>query len=254
MAQTLIVEPKCPLAQWIEQRLSSPLGSPALRSNRLASEPGGLRTCSGFSPAYSSKSRGVMSHSPAVVNNRDGSADPVALLLDLQPCVCLRLPRRRHDHLCEAVHPPRLPLLNPPRGLEALRLAGERNHVTGGVEGRDRAGRRPAGDEVFPTRPHIVAQRRHRPQPRYHYPPTAVGAHQSPTSPVFAADKEHLAMVAERLLEQSNPESEFWHPSRNWSIVDRPPAAAVAHAPPRPAGGRESNRAGSRRFAVEAAT
>src|SRR6266511_5011585 len=37
----------------------------------------------------------------------------------------------------------------------------------------------------------------------------------------------------------------------SWSI-DRLLSAAVAHAPPRPAGGRESNRAGSRRFAVEA--
>src|SRR5437867_3462007 len=35
-------------------------------------------------------------------------------------------------------------------------------------------------------------------------------------------------MTAERLLEQSNPESEFWHPSRNWSIVDQLSAAAVA--------------------------
>ena len=37
----------------------------------------------------------------------------------------LRLPRRRDDQLREAVHPPRLPVLDPPGWVELLRLAGE---------------------------------------------------------------------------------------------------------------------------------
>src|SRR2546427_12246859 len=40
----------------------------------------------------------------------------------------------------------------------------------------------------------------------------------------------------------------------SWSIVARLSVAAVAQAPPRPAGGRESNRAGSRRFTMQAAS
>ena len=120
---------------------------------------------------------GVLERLEAAHRGRDGDADPVALLLDLQRGVCLRLPRRRHDHLREPVHAPRLLALDPLRRLEALRLAGERDREAGGVERRDRAGRPSTCDELLPTRPHVVTQRRHRAQPGDHDSPTAAGGH-----------------------------------------------------------------------------
>ena len=68
----------------------------------------------------------------AAHRGRDRGADPVALLLDLEPGVLLRLPRRHDDHLREAIHPPYLFELDPERRLEVLRLARERNRVAGG--------------------------------------------------------------------------------------------------------------------------
>ena len=85
---------------------------------------------------------GVLERLEAAHRGRDGDADPVALLLDLQPGVRLRLTRRRHDHLREPIHAPRLLVLDPLSRLEVLRLAGEGDREATRVERRDRAGRR----------------------------------------------------------------------------------------------------------------
>ena len=113
----------------------------------------------------------------AAHRGRDGDADPFALLLDLQPSVYPCLMRRGNDHLREPVHTPRLLALDPLRRLEALGLAGERDREAGGVERRDRAGRPYTCDELLPTRPHVVTQRRHRAQPGDHDSPTAASGH-----------------------------------------------------------------------------
>ena len=141
---------------------------------------------------------GVLERLEAAHRGRDGDADPVALLLDLQPGVRARLSRRRHDHLREPVHTPRLLALDPLRRLEALRLAGERDREAGCVERRDRAGRRSTCDEILPTRPHVVTQRRHRAQPRDHDSPTPAGAHQPSTS---------LGLPSTRITSPSRPKT-----------------------------------------------
>src|SRR5207344_2577581 len=112
----------------------------------------------------------------------DGDADPLALVLDIEPGVRPRLMRRGHDQLREPVHTPRLLALDPLRRLEVLRLASERDREAGGVERRDRASSPSPCDELLPTRPYVVTQRRYRAQTCDHDSPTPVGAHQPSTS------------------------------------------------------------------------
>src|SRR5207302_4838836 len=88
----------------------------------------------------------------------------------------------RHDHLREPVHTSCLLALDPLRRLEVFRLAGERDREAGGVERCDRARRRSTCDEILPTRPHVVTQRRYRAQPGDHDSPTPAGAHLPSTS------------------------------------------------------------------------
>ena len=121
------------------------------------------------------------------------------------PASCLRLPRSRHDHLREPVHAPRLLALDPLRRIEALRLAGERDRKAGGVERRDRAGRRSTCDEILPTRAHIVPQRRHRAEPRDHDSPMPDGSHQLSMSLSRPSDTERR--VPSENLSSENPHS-----------------------------------------------
>ena len=96
---------------------------------------------------------------------RDRGADPVGLLLDLEPGVGDRLPRRREDQVREAVHPPRLLAVDPVRRVEALHLAGEVHGIVGVVEGRDLARAGLAREQARPRRLDVEPERRHRAQP-----------------------------------------------------------------------------------------
>src|SRR4249919_1414390 len=90
--------------------------------------------------------------------------------------------RGGHDHLGESVHAPRLLGLNRLSRLEVLRLASERDREAGGVECGDRASSPSPCDELLPTRPYVVTQRRYHAQPCDHDSPTPVGVHQPSTS------------------------------------------------------------------------
>src|SRR5207344_3427259 len=108
---------------------------------------------------------GVLERLEAAHRGCDGDAYPLALVLDIEPGVRPRLMRRGHDQLREPVHTPRLLALDPLRRLEVLRLASERDREAGGVERRDRASSPSPCDELLPTRPYVVTQRRYRAQP-----------------------------------------------------------------------------------------
>ena len=75
-------------------------------------------------PPLDQRVAAVLERRQATHRGRDRGADPVGLLRDHDPRINLRLPRRRDGQLREAVHPPRLPVLDPPGRVELLRLAG----------------------------------------------------------------------------------------------------------------------------------
>ena len=98
----------------------------------------------------------------------DRRAEAVGRRRDVDPGVRLRLPRRRDDHLREAVHPARRLALHPHGGVEVLQLAGEVNVVVRVVEGGDLGGARLAGEQARPRRLDVVAERADHAQPGDH--------------------------------------------------------------------------------------
>src|SRR5205807_4487859 len=91
---------------------------------------------------------------------RDGRADPIALVCDVDAGVGLRLARGRHDDLREAVHPPRLLPVDPVARVEILELAREVDGVVGVVETGDLTRAGFAREQVRPRRIDVVADRR----------------------------------------------------------------------------------------------
>jgi hypothetical protein len=143
----------------------------------IASSENGL-TRSG--PPLDQRVAAVLEGRQATHRGRDRGADPIGLLLDHDPRIKLRLPRRRDDQLREAVHPPRLPVLDPPGRVELLRLAGEADREATRIKGTNRTGGGAAGDQALPARRDAAGQRRHRAEPRDYHSPMSVRAHQPP--------------------------------------------------------------------------
>src|SRR5581483_3260485 len=110
---------------------------------------------------------------------RDRRAEAVRSRRDLDTRVLFGLPRRREDHLREAIHPARRLAVDPDGRIELLQLAGEVHVVVGVVERGDLRGARIAGEQARPRRLHVVAEGAHHPHARDHDSP----AHHIPNPP-----------------------------------------------------------------------
>ena len=89
--------------------------------------------------------------------------DPDTLAIDriqIEPRAADRLGGGHDRELDEAIHALRILAVEHPLGREILDLAGEARAVPGGVESRDRAGARTAGDQPTPELFPVVAERR----------------------------------------------------------------------------------------------
>ena len=96
----------------------------------------------------------------------DRGADAIRLGGDVEARVLFGLTRSRDDELREPVHAPGLLVVDPVRRLEVLHLAREPDRVLGGVEVGDRARAALSANQRVPAGPHVVAERRERPETR----------------------------------------------------------------------------------------